>query len=416
MPDAALRVCLITREHPAFGPTGGIGAHTHHLARALAARGHAVTVLAHGPEGAREAGGVRLVGVGARDTWRAPWPSRWLGMAARTAPFALRAARALRREGPFDVVEVPEYQGWGLAAAALTRGPVVARLHGHTALVRRLNGQPLDADARLCGQLEAATLRRATRVMASSGCLAEEARREFAASLPPDRVTLVPLGIDCHHFQPGAGAPLRARLGASPQAPVLLYVGRLEARKGVWTLLQAFTEVVRHHREALLVLAGGDPPAGKGLPLREALVAEAHQAGVAAHLRLLGHVPPAELPALYAAADLFVAPSTAEPFGLVYLEAMACGRAVIGCLAGGVPEIVVDGATGWLVPPQNAPALAACIHAALADPDGLCAMGQGARRAVEARFSLEALAARTEACYHAALAHHAATTNAGRPS
>jgi type III pantothenate kinase len=325
-------------------------------------------------------------------------------MTARTGPFARAAARALRADGPFDVVEVPEYQGWGLAVATASTAPVVARLHGHTALVRRLNGQPMNADAHLCGQLEAATLRRAALVMSGSACLAREAERDFRFSLSPERLAIVPLGIDTSHFRPTSGAPTRALLGADGGASIILYVGRLEARKGVLTLLQAFIAVARRRPDALLVLAGGDPPAGGGAPLRDKLLAEAHAAGVADRLRLLGHVSHGALPGLYTAADLFVAPSAAEPFGLVYLEAMACGRPVIGCRAGGVPEIVTENTTGWLVPPDDAVTLAGCIDEQLAHPDRLLRVGEEALRAVRQEFSLDALAAGTEASYRAALA------------
>ncbi|MEB3220961.1 MAG: glycosyltransferase family 4 protein [Candidatus Sericytochromatia bacterium] len=402
MRDAPLRICLVTREHPAFGTSGGIGTHTQHLARALAQRGHRVTVLAHGPRETASAEGVRLVGVGARHAWRAPWPARWLGMVARTGPFAVAAARALREEGPFDVLEVPEYQGWGLAAALATRTPVVARLHGHTALVRRLNGQALDLDARLAGLLEAATLRRASLVLASSASLAGAARQDFRPALPRERVAIVPLGVDTRHFRPVCAAATRARLRVPAEAPVLLYAGRLEARKGVWTLLEAFIQVLRRHPEALLVLAGGDPPGGP--TLREALRARAAEAGVADHLRLPGHLTQAELPGLYAACDVFVAPSPAEPFGLVYLEAMACGRPVVGCHAGGAPEIVTEGVTGWLVPPNDAPGLAARLSAALTSRPQLMEIGQEARRVATERHSLDALAASTEAWYQVAVA------------
>jgi glycosyltransferase involved in cell wall biosynthesis len=136
---------------------------------------------------------------------------------------------------------------------------------------------------------------------------------------------------------------------------------------------------------------------------------------VADRLRLPGHLSQAELPGLYAACDVFVAPSPAEPFGLVYLEAMACGRPVVGCRAGGAPEIITEGVTGWLVPPDDASGLAAQLKTALTNRPRLLEIGQEARRVVTERHSLDALAASTEAWYQVAVAGGRRACQAGAP-
>lgn len=412
-----LRICLVTREYPALGAHGGIGTYTRNLAAGLAARGHDVTVVARAeasPNGRVEPfmeAGVHVEPVAAAERLRLPAGNRYVGMALRTLPFARAAAarfRALDRAAPFDVVEVPEYQGWGLGVARAARCPVVVRLHTHTALVRRLNDARPDLDASCCWMLEAATIARGDLVLANSRALAAIAAADFRDVLTPDRLGVLPLGVDADRFAPGDEGWLRAELGLAPGTPLVLYVGRLERRKGVETLVEAFGRVHDRHPGAVLALAGFSTDTGpEGRSLLAVLRERAAALGAADRVRFLGHVPYDQLPRYYAGCDLFVAPSAFEPFGMIYLEAMACGRVAIGCDAGGVPEIITRGRTGQLVPPGDAGRLARTIDELLANPAGRRRMGEAARAEVLARFALPAVGAATEARYRAAIAGRA---------
>ena len=111
---------------------------------------------------------------------------------------------------------------------------------------------------------------------------------------------------------------------------------------------------------------------------------------------------------LYSHARLFVCPSVYEPFGLINLEAMACGTAVVASRVGGIPEVVVDGETGVLVPPGEPGALAAAVSALCGDPERAARFGAAGRRRVEAEFSWERIAERTLAVYRDAIADHEA--------
>ena len=123
-------------------------------------------------------------------------------------------------------------------------------------------------------------------------------------------------------------------------------------------------------------------------------------AGVApSRYRLLGPVPHESLPAVYAAADVMVAPSPYEAFGLVYLEAMACGAVPVACAAGGAPEVVTDGQTGRLVPPRDARALAAVLTDLIDRPETRRRLQAAGRHQVAGAFSVPAVVARTEAFY-----------------
>jgi glycosyltransferase involved in cell wall biosynthesis len=396
-----MRICLVTREYPSLGSHGGIGTYTHNLVKGLAARGHDVTVIARseGPLKPFEENGVRVEPVDAPDRWYLPAGNRFVGMTSRALPFTRAASlrfSELAARRPFDVVEVPEYQGWGLGVAMAARCPVVVRLHTHTALVRRLNDVSMDLDARIIARMEGATIRRGDVVLANSSALAGEARKDFGFQ----RIGVLPLGIDAERFAPRDPHWLRQELGLAPEAPIVLYVGRLERRKGVEALVEAFGRVRATSPKAVLVMAGFSTdtgPNGQGLlgVLRDRLQA----LGALANVRFMGHVPYQDLPRYYAGCDLFVAPSRYEPFGMIYLEAMACGKAVVGTDVGGVPEIVQHGRTGYLVAPDDPLALADALRELLQYPSWRERIGEAARDHVHASFSLPVIAAATERQY-----------------
>ncbi|MEB3196960.1 MAG: glycosyltransferase family 4 protein [Candidatus Sericytochromatia bacterium] len=413
----ALNICLVSREHPSLPETGGIGTYTDNLAKGLAARGHCVTVLADGEPPSSpprpQAGTVRLLGVGRTEAFRLPFGRRWLGTSSRSLAFALAAGKryqALDRQDPFDVVEVPEYQAWGLGVSLVRRCPLIARLHSHTRLVRALNAVPLTLDDRLCTRLEAQVLRRAERVLANSQALAREASRDFPGLEASRRLEVLPLGIDTQRFKPSEGGPYRRAHGLDEQAILLLYVGRLERRKGVLTLWEAFARLAPQLPQLHLHLAGYSTDLSRqGDSVLGHLQRLSRESGLADRIRFLGHRPYQELPALYGACDVFVAPSPFEPFGMVYLEAMACGKPVVACRAGGALEIIEHGRSGLLVPASHPEALANALRTTVENEAWRRRLGEAAHQEVQQRFTLAQLAARTESHYRTAVAAHQAS-------
>ncbi|MDB5101543.1 MAG: glycosyl transferase family 1 [Cyanobacteria bacterium RYN_339] len=403
-----MRICLVTREYPTLGSHGGIGTYTLNVASGLAARGHDVTVIARGegPIAPFMDQGVHVEPVDTPDRWRLPAGNGYVGMTMRALPFAQAAAtrfKALNARHAFDVVEVPEYQGWGVGVALAARCPVAVRLHTHTALVRRLNDVPMDLDARIIARLEHATICRGDVVLANSAALAGEARQDFGFS----RIGVLPLGIDAERFAPHDPHWLRQELGLGPDTPIVLYVGRLERRKGVEALIEAFGQVRAAHPEAVLVMAGFSTDTGpNGQALLGVLRNRLEALGALDNVRFMGHVAYDALPRYYAGCDLFVAPSRYEPFGMIYLEAMACGKAVVGTSVGGVPEIIQHGRTGYLVPPDDPEALAQALRELLQYPSWRERMGEAAREHVHASFSLPVIAAATERQYLNAATQH----------
>jgi glycogen synthase len=236
--------------------------------------------------------------------------------------------------------------------------------------------------------------------------------------VPAERIRVIPNGISTREFRKQPNPELIRKHGVDPDRPTVLFVGRITRQKGVLHLLRA----VPHLPQGVqVVLCAGMPDTPEIGAEMESLVRE-----------LRGHtehpihwiakmLPRAELAAFYSQASVFVCPSVYEPFGIINLEAMACGVPVVASAVGGIPEAVVDGETGVLVnvnpvggqnfEPKDPQAfslqLAKAVTGLLADPVRLGAFGAAARNRVEKHFSWEHIAAQTLSFYQELVAAHA---------
>jgi len=234
--------------------------------------------------------------------------------------------------------------------------------------------------------------------------------------IDPDKVHVVHNGIDSVLWQqdssPEALESLR-RHGVDPDRPSVVFVGRITRQKGLPYLLRAAAELPP---EVQLVLCAGAPDTPQLMAEVEALMAEL-RVGRAGVVWITEMLPRAEVIALLSAATVFACPSVYEPLGIVNLEAMACELAVVATATGGIPEVVVDGETGWLVPieqvadgsgvpvdPDRFVAdLARALNEAVSDPVRALRFGQaGRRRAVES-FSWSSIGDQTMAVYQSVL-------------
>ncbi len=248
--------------------------------------------------------------------------------------------------------------------------PVVVSWHSDIVRQRALMG--------LYKPLQTALLRRADRIV-----VATPNHLEFSPWLPAfrDKVAVIPFGLDLARFAPGAFDPakvaaLRARAGGRA---ILLNVGRLVGYKGQ-----------RHAIEALAELPGAELwLVGTG-PLEAALRGTAAAAGVADRVVFHGDVADADLPCFFHACDIFVFPSVTpnEAFGLVQVEAMACGKPVVACtLRSGVPWVCADGVTGLTVPPGESAALALALRRLLGEESLRLRLGEAGRRRAREEFA-----------------------------
>jgi len=277
-----------------------------------------------------------------------------------------------------------------LHAAAATGVPVAQTFHALGSVKRRHQG---DKDTSPPGRIgaERALGRRVDVVVATCS---DEVTELGRLGVPAERVRVVPCGVDVEHFRPGprgevTGLPRRARHR-------LLCIGRLVERKGIDTVVDALADLP----DAELVVAGG--PSADELPSdaeARRLDELAAARGVRDRVRLVGRVDHDDMPALVRSADVVVATPWYEPFGIVPIEAAACGVPVVGSAVGGLLDTVQDGRTGLLVPPRDPAALTAALRSLLDDPDRRAAFGAAARRRAVARYGWDRVAAQTELVY-----------------
>jgi glycosyltransferase involved in cell wall biosynthesis len=235
-------------------------------------------------------------------------------------------------------------------------------------------------------------------VAAISSEVAESLAR---ARVPRKRIAIISSGVDCARFRPAAAEDrhsARARLGIPDDAVVLGTLGALEERKGHRYLLEAMAELCREQQPPLVCLIAGDGSR------RAELERDAAAAGIAGAVRFLGRVDDAR-PVLWAV-DIFVFPSLHEGLGVALLEAAACGLPAVASRTGGIQEVIIDGRTGLLVPPENAGAIAAATRRLIATPAERAAMGAAARERALSEYTMETMARRTLELYRRCLAAH----------
>jgi glycosyltransferase involved in cell wall biosynthesis len=306
---------------------------------------------------------------------------------------------------PVGVIRLPSWLRYGNAAALQGVTPYIAtadvvHLHypffgtaEHVAQECVLRQKPLiltfhmDATAPLPFGLlfsayralaQPALLRAAKRILVSSMDYARASSLHGVTERYPHRVIELPFGVDHTFFTPGAGS--RAAFSLPDDVPVIGFVGGMDAPhafKGIRVLLDALVRIPGAH--ALLV--------GEG-PLRRVYEARVRELGIGARCHFVGRIPQEQLPDAYRAMDVLAFPSTssAEAFGLVAIEAMACGVPVVASNLAGVRSVVADGVTGVLAPPRNADALADALRGLIQDEALRTAYGRAARERVLARY------------------------------
>jgi D-inositol-3-phosphate glycosyltransferase len=389
-------------DQPGTGDSGGMNVYIRAAADRLAARGLDVDVFTRcRGEDLREVEdlptGPRIVRVKAGPC--APVPKEEL---ARYLPEFLGGVIRRQRleERPYDVVHTHYWlSGWvGRGAKELWGVPFVASFHtlGKVKNYSLARGEPPEPPARLAG--EQAVIAEADRIMAATPAEASQLVGLYAAD--PDRVRLAPPGVDHEVFFPRSRAEAKERLHLTG-VRLVLFVGRLQTHKGpeiaVRTLAEAVWRAPRDAEDLVLGVVGG--PSGSGHGGEMARLAELAAAlGVADRVMFFPPQPQARLAEFYAAADALLLPSRSESFGLVALEAQACGTPVVAAAVGGLRYSVVDGVTGYLVDGHDPADHAERLLALLGDERRALDMSRAAV-AHSTRFSWEATAGQIDAVY-----------------
>lgn len=391
-----MRIAMVSEHASPLATLGGVDAggqnvHVAALAAALARGGHQVDVYTrrddrHQPECVELVPGVTVVHVPAGPARPVPKDELVPYMPA----FGDLLAEHWSGQRAPDVAHAHFWMSGmaALQAAAVTGTPVAQTFHALGSVKRRYQG---DKDTSPAGRIatESSIGRRVDVVVATCS---DEVAELVRLGVPTGKVRVVPCGVDVEHFRPSgqvADLPRRARYR-------LLGIGRLVERKGLETVVDALTELP----DAELVVAGGPAADGLGADAEaRRLLALASSRGVRDRLRLVGRVDHDDLPALVRSADVVVATPWYEPFGIVPIEAAACGVPVVGSAVGGLLDTVQDGRTGLLVPPRDPGALAAALRSLLDDAERRAEFGAAARRRAVSRYGWDRVAAQTELVY-----------------
>lgn len=390
-----MRVDIVTKEYP---PEiyGGAGVHATELVKALRAEGTEVQVRAFGAS--RDEADTTSYGV----------------------PAELAAANGAIQTLGTDLAIVSDIAGADVVHShtwyANFAGHLASLLHGIPHVVtahsleplRPWKAEQLGGGYAVSSYIEKTAYEGAAAVVAVSSGMRDDILRSYP-SLDPDKVRVIYNGIDTESWHPVSDDAFLASQGIDPSRPSVVFVGRITRQKGLPYLLRAAEQLPP---EVQLILCAGAPDTPQIMAEVQELVRglQATRDGVVWIEKLL---PRNELSAILTAATTFVCPSVYEPLGIVNLEAMACGAAVVGTATGGIPEVVVDGVTGRLVPIEQVrdgtgtpvdperfvDDLARVLTEVVMDADTARAYGEAGRaRAVE-DFSWAAIAETTAALY-----------------
>ncbi|MDH2444438.1 glycogen synthase [Amnibacterium sp. CER49] len=389
-----MRVDLLTREYP---PEiyGGAGVHAAELVKSLRRR---IDVQVRCFGAPRDEEGVFA--------YRPPAELEGANGSLTTLGVDLQMAQAV---GGADLVHSHTwYANAGGHLAKLLHGiPHVVTAHSLEPL-RPWKAEQLGGGYRISSEIERTAYEAADAVVAVSRGMGDDILRSYPG-VDPSRLHVVYNGIDLERWRPKHDPDLVRSLGVDPDRPTVIFVGRITRQKGLPYLLRA---AKRLPADVQLVLCAGAPDTKEIMEEVSGLVRDlaAERSGVVWIERIL---PQEELSALLTAATVFICPSVYEPLGIVNLEAMACATAVVGTATGGIPEVIVDGETGRLVPIEQmqdgtgtplhpdrfVQDLADVLTEVVSDPATAQRYGEAGRKRAEQVFDWDAIGEQTVGIY-----------------
>jgi glycogen synthase len=403
-----MRILLLSWEYPPR-VVGGLGRHVAALARTLASQGHEVHVVTRAHDDQALPSDEWVDGVRVARVTDAPPVIGFHDLIPWVLAFNNRlqsAASRLMREQPYDVIHAHD---WLVAYAAAglkeTWGvPVVATIHA-TEHGRHQGWLPGPMN-QLIHQVEWWLTYEARRVIVCSSYMREQVEEIF--ELPLDKLDVVPNGVAVQDFvaDPEEVAAAR-RTHVGPRTRLVVFVGRLEYEKGVQTLLAVLPRVRAAIGPTKLYVAGTGT-------YQEELERQVTQLGLRRHVHFTGYLEDHDLRLLYAAADVTVAPSIYEPFGLVAVEAMACGTPVVAGDTGGLREIVAGGA-GLTFAPEDEDELTDALVRVLSDRSLAALLVRRGLARIRSRYDWEAVGRHTVEVYARAIAEETALTGGDVP-
>lgn len=395
-----MRVGLFTREYPPH-VYGGAGVHVEYLSRELAKKIE-VEVHCWGDQHSNE-GNLHVRG-------NQPWSEISDGTMGKFKGALEAFSLNLTQIKALSGVEVVHTHTWyvsmaGYLAKKLYNIPFVLTTHSLEPL-RAWKSEQLGSGYAMSSWMERTAILNADAVIAVSNGTKEDILRVYPVA--PERIHVIYNGIQLDEYQKTADTTALAAYGVNPEMPYVLFVGRITRQKGVTHLVDAIRYMPPGTQ---VVLCAGAPDTPEIAAEMRQKVEAARQANPQV-VWIEKMVSKPEVIQLYSHARVFCCPSVYEPFGIINLEAMACGAPVVASATGGIKEVVVDGETGYLVPFAQDPAtgfasepeqfardLGAKVTELLENPAKCRAFGQAGRKRVEETFSWSAIADQTIALY-----------------
>jgi glycogen synthase len=393
-----MRIAILTNEYPP-NIYGGAGVHVEYLTRELTrveVGHHSVEVFCFGDQSVRD-GSLTVTGV--NPGFKLP------AQDARHAKFLDTMLRDLVMAGSLHDVDVVHCHTWyahlaGCLAKQLTGARLVLTTHSLEPH-RPWKFEQLGTAYNASSWVEKTAYKNADGVIAVSESMREDVHQLYG--VPYEKIRVIHNGIDLGQYRPTEDPAVLKRYGIDPDRPFVLFVGRITRQKGIIHLVRAIKYV---RRGVQVVLCAGAPDTEEIGREMEERVAEARRETANPIVWVNQMVPKEDIIPLYTHAALFVCPSVYEPFGIINLEAMACGTPVVASAVGGIKEVVVHEKTGLLVPfepvggtdfePRDpdrfARDLASAINSLLDDPERLRRMGLRSRERVEHFFSWTSVA------------------------
>jgi len=393
-----MRIAILTNEFPPH-IYGGAGVHVEYLTRDLArieGGKHTLQVLCFGDQALQE-GNLTVQGIRS--------PTVLPSQDARHQRFLDTMLRDLVMAGTLRDLDVVHCHTWythlaGCLVKQLTGARLVLTTHSLEPH-RPWKVEQLGTAYHASSWVEKTAYQNADGVIAVSDAMRTDVRELYG--VPPEKIRIIHNGIDLDQYRPTPNPAILARYGIDPDRPFVLFVGRITRQKGIIHLVHAN----KYFRSGIqVVLCAGAPDTVEiGQEMAEK-VEQARRETANPIIWIAQIVPKEDIIPLYTHATLFVCPSVYEPFGIINLEAMACGTPVVASAVGGIKEVVVPGKTGLLVPfepagptdfePQDperfARDLAEGVNRLLAEPETLKRMGERSRERVEHFFSWTSIA------------------------
>lgn len=410
-----MKITLLSNEYPPY-VYGGAGVHVEYLSKALSSFPdiqNQVDILCFGDQKSSEG---NLSARGVKPDFALP---------AQNPQFAKlmdTLARNVMMSGTASAMDIVHCHTWythfaGCILQKLFGAPLVLTTHSLEPH-RPWKVEQLGTAYHASTWLERTAYRNADGVVAVSESMRRDVHELYG--VPHDRIRVIPNGIDPEEYHPTPDPALLGAYGIDPALPFVLFVGRITRQKGVLHLINA----IRHLRPGTqVVLCAGAPDTPEIGEEMKRKVEEARKDSTHSIIWIPQMLPKREIISFYTHASVFICPSVYEPFGIINLEAMACETPVVASAVGGIPEVVVPGETGLLVPfepsgpedfePRDPETfsrdLAKAANALLDNPELRLSMSKQARKRVEDRFAWNQVARRTHHFYQELIRNHGRT-------